>query len=103
MNNMILDNHYEATILLDLRGCHDSMESAISRLTEVIKNIGCVVNNVNQMGQFNFTRSVDRNFSKGLYVNINFTGSGDAPLKLKRKLKAGFHVNRLFIKKSKLL
>ena len=66
--------HYTVSLILDLRGSAEAPDVAIDRLKEILKSIDCKVSEVENLGQREFSRAVDRKFLSGLYVQIKFEG-----------------------------
>jgi len=87
--------HYTVSLILDLRG------SAIDRLKDILKSIDCKVSEVENLGQREFSRAVDRKFLSGLYVQIKFEGPVTAPAAFAEKLRLDRTVDRIMVQSVK--
>lgn len=88
---------YTATFVLDTRNYTNPVETLIEKLTGVIESIGGTVSKVNNLGQRDFARAVDRKFPAGIYVEITFEGPTESMSVLNEKLKLDKTVNRIFV------
>lgn len=88
---------YTATFILDTRNYTSPVETLIEKLTGILEALGAKVSKVNNLGQRDFQRVVDRNFQAGIYVEITFEGPSEVPALLKEKLKLDKTVNRVFV------
>lgn len=89
--------NYKASFILDTRNYQNSVETLIERLTGVIQSINGSVKKVKNLGQKAFARVTDRKYPEGIYVDIDFEGSADLPLRLKERLKLDKTIDRIFI------
>jgi small subunit ribosomal protein S6 len=101
MTTATIRRAYRASLILDLRGSVDAPETVIDRLKEVIKSIDCTVTEVENLGQKEFSRVVDRKFPSGLYVQFHFEGPVTAPTAFREKLRLDRTVNRMLIQVGK--
>lgn len=101
MTTATLRRDYRASLILDLRGSTDAPETVIDKLKDVLKSIDCNVTEVENLGQKEFSRVVDRKFPSGLYVQFHFTGPVTAPSTFRDKLRLDRTVNRLLVQSSK--
>lgn len=88
---------YKANFILDTRNYQNPIETLIEKLTSVIEAINGSVQKVKNLGQKDFARVTDRKFPGGIYVEIDFEGPAEAPLRLKEKLKLEKTINRIFV------
>ena len=101
MTTATIRRAYRASLILDLRGSVDAPETVIDRLKEVIKSIDCTVTEVENLGQKEFSRVVDRKFPSGLYVQVHFEGPVTAPTAFREKLRLDRTVNRMLVQVGK--
>jgi ribosomal protein S6 len=92
---------YRVSLILDLRGSAESPEAAIERLKEILQSIDCKVTEVENLGQREFSRAVDRNFLNGLYVQFHFEGPVNSPAAFAEKLRLDRTVDRIMVQVSK--
>ena len=93
--------HYTVSFILDLRGSAEAPDAAIDRLKEILKSIDCKVSEVENLGQREFSRAVDRKFLSGLYVQIKFEGPVTAPVAFAEKLRLDRTVDRILVQSVK--
>lgn len=91
------NNKYKATFILDLRQSEDDAQKVLSDITAVIGTINGSVTGSEDLGVREFSRAADRHFSQGHYLQVDFSGAGNAPANLKEKLRLDKRVNRVFI------
>ena len=92
---------YTVSLILDLRGSAEAPDVAIDRLKEILKSIDCKVSEVENLGQREFSRAVDRKFLSGLYVQIKFEGPVTAPAAFAEKLRLDRTVDRILVQSVK--
>ena len=68
---------------------------------EILKSIDCKVSEVENLGQREFSRAVDRKFLSGLYVQIKFEGPVTAPAAFAEKLHLDRTVDRIMVQSVK--
>ncbi|PWU06157.1 MAG: 30S ribosomal protein S6 [Verrucomicrobia bacterium] len=88
---------YKAFFILDTRNYQNPVETLIEKLTNVVEAVNGSVKKIKNFGQKDFSRVTNRKFPGGIYVEINFEGPAEAPLRLKEKLKLEKTVNRIFV------
>jgi ribosomal protein S6 len=93
--------HYTVSLILDLRGSAEAPDVAIDRLKEILKSIDCKVSEVENLGQREFSRAVDRKFLSGLYVQIKFEGPVTSPAAFAEKLRLDRTVDRIMVQSEK--
>lgn len=93
--------HYTVSLILDLRGSAEAPEAAIDRLKDILKSIDCKVSEVENLGQREFSRAVDRKFLSGLYVQIKFEGPVTSPAAFAEKLRLDRTVDRILVQSIK--
>lgn len=101
MTTATLRRSYRASLILDLRGSAEAPETAIDRIKDVLKSVECKVTEVENLGQKEFSRVVDRKFPSGLYVQVRFEGPVSAPSAFREKLRLDRTVNRLLVQSAK--
>ena len=84
-----------------LSGQLNNILGYIEKLKEVLKSIDCKVNEVENLGQKEFSRVVDRKFPSGLYVQFHFEGPVNAPTTFREKLRLDRTINRLLVQVTK--
>ncbi len=97
MTTATIRRAYRVSMILDLRGSAEAPEAAIDRLKEVLKSIDCKVTEVENLGQREFSRAVDRKFLSGLYVQIHFEGPVTSPAAFAEKLRLDRTVDRILV------
>ncbi|MGF1483418.1 MAG: 30S ribosomal protein S6 [Opitutales bacterium] len=90
---------YRANFILDTRNHKDSVESLISRLSDVITSLGGEVKKVDDLGQKDFTRITDRRFPAGMYVQYTFEGPTTAPSQLQERIRLDRTVDRVMVQR----
>jgi small subunit ribosomal protein S6 len=102
MTTATIRRAYRASLILDLRGSTDAPETVIDKLKDVLKSIDCKVSEVENLGQKEFSRVVDRKFPSGLYVQFHFEGPVTAlrPT-FREKLRLDRTINRLLVQVTK--
>lgn len=101
MTTATIRRPYRVSLILDLRGSAESPDVAIDRLKDILKSIDCKVTEVENLGQREFSRAVDRKFLSGLYVQINFEGPVTAPAAFAEKLRLDRTVDRILVQSVK--
>jgi ribosomal protein S6 len=84
-----------------MRGCADTVDTIVSRLSGVVTDLGGQVSGTENLGQMRFERVTDRNFSSGMYVQIAFDGPPQIVDGIKSKLRLDKKINRVFIESVK--
>lgn len=92
-----MNNKYKATFVLDTRGIDQSVDSLVEKLKNVITSVGGAVESAENLGVKEFSRTPDRKFVSGIFVEIKFEGASSAPAQIKEKLSRDKTVNRLMI------
>jgi ribosomal protein S6 len=80
-----------------MRGCTDSVDAVASRLSETVVALGGEVEAVNNLGNMNFERTADKNFTSGTYLQLLLNGSPQLAGDIKLKLKLDKVINRILI------
>jgi small subunit ribosomal protein S6 len=88
---------YVANFILDMRGCSDSVDAVIGKLSGVIGTLGGEVSSVENLGQKNFERVANRKVSSGIYIQIAFEGDPSVANGIKSKLRLDKTINRILI------
>ncbi len=101
MTTATLRRSYRASLILDLRGSAEAPETAIDRIKDVLKSVECKVTEVENLGQKEFSRVVDRKFPSGLYVQFHFEGPVSAPVAFREKLRLDRTLNRILVQSVK--
>jgi ribosomal protein S6 len=101
MTTATIRRPYRVSLSLDLRGSAESPEVAIDRLKDILKSIDCKVTEVENLGQREFSRAVDRKFLSGFYVQINFEGPVTAPAAFAEKLRLDRTIDRILVQSVK--
>ena len=97
MTTATIRRAYRVSLILDLRGSAEAPEAAIDRLKDVLKSIDCKVTEVENLGQREFSRAVDRKFLSGLSVQIHFEGPVTSPAAFAEKLRLDRTVDRILV------
>lgn len=95
MTTATLRRSYRSSLILDLRGSTDAPETVIDKLKDILKSIDCKVNEVENLGQKEFSRAVDRKFVSGLYVQFHYEGPITAPTAFREKLRLDRTIDRI--------
>ena len=66
-----------------------------------LKDAGFAVERVENLGQKEFSRVVDRKFPSGLYVQFHFEGPVTAPTAFREKLRLDRTINRMLVQVGK--
>jgi small subunit ribosomal protein S6 len=90
-------NNYRATLILDMRGLTDSVETVVARLKTVLASVGAKVTREESLGQKDFVRVTDRKNPNGIYVQLYFDAPSSAPAAFREKLRLDRTVKRLFV------
>ncbi|MBO6102519.1 MAG: 30S ribosomal protein S6 [Opitutales bacterium] len=88
---------YKATFVLDTRGYDQDVETLIEKLKGVIASVGGSVESAENLGVKEFSRTPDRKFVSGIFVEVKFDGPVSAPAQIKEKLVRDKTVNRLMV------
>jgi small subunit ribosomal protein S6 len=88
---------YIASFIFDMRGCANTVDSIIEKLSGIISSLGGQTSSVRNLGQKNFERVANRKFSSGIYVQISFEGKPSIVDEIKSKLKLDNTINRILI------
>ncbi|MDR2845455.1 MAG: 30S ribosomal protein S6 [Puniceicoccales bacterium] len=91
------NSSYRATIILDLRGTTDPVETITNRLKSTLTSIGATTTSESSLGQKNFIRVTDRKNPNGIYIQIHFDGPASAPSAFREKLRLDRSIKRLLI------
>jgi small subunit ribosomal protein S6 len=89
--------NYRATFILDNRGQEASIDQIVDGVKKVIADVKGEVTAVETIGKKDFARVTDKKLNGAHYVQINFSGPGDAPQHLREKLRLNNSVYRTFI------
>ena len=89
--------NYRVNFILDTRGYEQPVETLIERLKAAITSINGQIAKVENLGQKPFVRVKNRKFPSGIYVQIDFAGSTEAPVALREKLRLDKTVNRMLV------
>lgn len=92
-----INKTYRATIILDLRGYAEPVETVIAKLTDTIKAVEGKVSKVENLGQKDFIRITDRKNPNGTYVQIAFEAPATAPAAFRNKLRLDKTVKRILL------
>lgn len=88
---------YRATLILDLRGVTDPVETVLARLKDTLTGVGANVTREVSLGQKNFVRVTDRKNPSGIYVQISFDGPTAVPAAFREKLRLDRTVKRILV------
>ena len=93
MNN----KKYKATFILDTRGYTEPVETLIEKIKGIIESADCKIDNVENLGQRTFSRTTDRAFPAGIYVDVSYEGPATGNAQIREKLRLDKTVNRILI------
>ncbi|MDR1595815.1 MAG: 30S ribosomal protein S6 [Puniceicoccales bacterium] len=88
---------YAASFVLDMRGCTDTVDTVIGKLSSVITSLGGEISATENLGQKRFERKIDRSFPSGVYVQILFAGAPKIVDGIKSKLRLDKTINRVLV------
>ena len=88
---------YRATMILDTRNYQDSIEALTDSIKTRFVEVGANIEHVNNLGQFQFERVVNRKFPAGIYLQIEFSGETSVPDAIKSKFQLDHTINRILI------
>ena len=88
---------YKASFILDTRNYEEPIEEFIEKLTGIVEAIHGVVKKVENLGQMEFQRFIDRKFPHGIYLQMFIEGPSTVPATLKEKLHLDKTVNRILV------
>jgi small subunit ribosomal protein S6 len=91
------EKEYAASFILDMRGCTETVDFIIQKLSRIIVDLGGQVSQVENLGQKNFERVANRKFSSGIYLKISFSGPSGVVEGIRSKLKLDKTINRILI------
>jgi ribosomal protein S6 len=95
-----MKNHrYRANFILDTRDYMESLDDLIEKIRRAIADLGASVSQVMNNGQKNFERSVNRNFTAGIYLEVLFEGASLLPEAIRTKFQLDKTVNRILIER----
>lgn len=97
MSQTATQRPYRATFILDLRNYSEPVETLIEKLKETVTSVEGTVDAVENLGQKEFARITDRNRPTGIYIQLDFSGSGSVPAALKEKFRLDKTVDRILI------
>jgi ribosomal protein S6 len=88
---------YAASFILDMRGCTDTVDAVIGRLSTIVADLGGTVSSVENLGHRTFERTTDRKFTGGIYVQILLEGLPAMVGEIRSKLRLDKTINRMLI------
>ncbi|MDR1413448.1 MAG: 30S ribosomal protein S6 [Puniceicoccales bacterium] len=88
---------YTGSFIFDMRGCANTVDSIIEKLSGLISSLGGQTSSIKNLGQKNFERVANRHFSNGIYVQISFEGKPTIVDEIKSKLRLDNTINRILI------
>lgn len=97
MSQTAIQRPYRATFILDLRNYQEPVETLIEKIKETVTAVEGTVEEVKNLGQKDFVRVTDRKRPHGIYVQVDFSGPGSAPVALKEKFRLDKTVDRILI------
>ncbi|MDR2779332.1 MAG: 30S ribosomal protein S6 [Puniceicoccales bacterium] len=92
---------YTASFILDMRGCPDTVDAVMKRLSGIITDLGGKIEAAENLGQKNFERVVNKNFPSGMYVQFLFEGVPSIAEGIRAKLRLDKTINRLLIESTR--
>lgn len=87
-----MKNRYEGLLILNVKGSEDDAKAAVERLEAEFKKAGAVVEQVQRMGNRQFSYAID--LRGGYYVNFVFQLDSGSLASLQTKLKLDEEVYR---------
>lgn len=90
---------YRANFILDTRRETEPLESLIEKIRRTLAELGASIAQVNNEGQKNFERAVNRHFASGLYLEIIFEGMSSLPAAIRSKFQLDKTVDRILIER----
>lgn len=94
-------NNYRSTFILDTRGYEEPMESLIEKIKTTLTQLGCEIEQTNDLGVKEFARVTDPRFPRTNYIQYQFKATPEAPQAIREKFKLDRTVYRIFIEKDK--
>jgi len=91
------NKNYTATFVIDGRQIKDTVDSAITSITEAIEASASSVNKLENLGNKEFARVKDKKFTAGIFVKMDISAPIDGPPKIKEHLRLNKAVNRILI------
>ncbi len=91
------NKNYTATFVIDGRQIKDSVDSAITSITEAIEASASVVKKLENLGNKEFARVKDKKFTAAIFVKMDISAPIDGPDKIKEHLRLNKAVNRILI------
>ena len=89
--------NYRATFILDNRGREETVDQLVENVKKEIAAVKGEVSAVENVGKRDFARITDKKLAGAHYVQIDFSGPGDAPQHLRERLRLNNTVYRTFI------
>ena len=99
MRNNNNQKSYKISFILDTRNYEHPIEKLVEKLTVLIESIQGVVKKVENLGQKEFERVVDRKFQQGIYLQMFVDARTTVSATLNEKLRLDKTVNRFFVEK----
>jgi small subunit ribosomal protein S6 len=92
---------YTASFILDMRGCTDTVDTVVGRLSGIITDLGGEIAAVENLGQKNFERVVNKSFPSGIYVQFLFEGAPSIVEGIKSRLRLDKTINRILVESTR--
>ena len=87
MSETLTKQKYKATFILDTRGYEEPVETLVEKIKSTLQSLNCEIAKVENIGQKEFARVTDKKFPNAIYVQIDFSGSGDITKRINEKFK----------------
>lgn len=91
--------NYKATFVLDMRDKKESVEEVIEQLKKEVEAEEAEIVDVENFGPKDFARTPDRNFSSGIYLQIDFRAPNYRPNALHERLRLNKTVDRVMVQR----
>ncbi|MDR2603290.1 MAG: 30S ribosomal protein S6 [Puniceicoccales bacterium] len=92
---------YIASFILDMRGCLDTVDMIVERLSVIITDLGGKIATVKNLGQKNFERVANKSFPGGIYVQFSFEGVPSIVEGIKSRLRLDKTINRILVESTR--
>ena len=89
--------NYRATFILNTRDYDKPVETLIDTLKESIKGVDGTVGEAKNLGRQEFIRVTDKKHTGDVYVQMDFSGTGEIAAKGKERFRLEKTVKRLLV------
>jgi len=95
--SLSVNRQYRATVILDTRDYQEPVETLITKLQDILKDLGAEVSKAENLGRYDFIRITDRHHPGDIYLQFEFERGHNVPSDLQSRVRLDKTIKRVMV------